>query len=193
MQGNAFKCSLRIGGHMVSTSMLYHTPLRYMYVPLSTRWLKGSRGVRLSHVCVQSFSYIMHRRMLTNLPFLSYYILNSLRSGDMSPSYWCTMVSPTKLRCTAVCVAFLYHHWLEWWRAACSFPGHHPSLWWYTIIWIPYWNLMILSKLQQSLCENALKCRLQMVDSLLRPQWVIEFRHQGIRVWLLKPPIFIAI
>ena len=35
---------------------------------------------------------------------------------------------------------------------------------------IPDWIMGILSKSQQSSCENALKCRLQMVDSLLWPQ-----------------------
>ena len=69
------------------------------------------------------------------------------------PALWWTMVSPTQLRwrchglplyqhCTVVCVAVLCQHWLEWWRAACSVPGHHPSQRWYTINWIPDWILM---------------------------------------------------
>ena len=100
----------------------------------------------------------------------------------MSPTYWQTMVSPTKLRCTAVCVAILCPHWLKWWRAACSVPGHHPSLWWYTVNCIPDWILRISSKWQQSSCENALECRLQTVNSLLRPQCVI-FMSSDIRVY----------
>ena len=95
-----FKC-LEIDGHTVSTSMCYHTPLIYMFVPLSTRWSKGNRGVRLLPVCVQSFAYIMHQRILNSLPFLPYDIVNSLRPGDM-PCYWWT-----------VCFLTLMRHWSD--------------------------------------------------------------------------------
>ena len=50
--------------------------------------------------CVQSllFVYNMHQRTLNNLPFISYFILNSLKPGNISPSWWWTMDSPPQLR-----------------------------------------------------------------------------------------------
>ena len=133
--------------------------------------------------CLCTIPFVYNASAYTeNLPLLSYYILNLLWPGDMSPSYWQIMVSPTKLRCTAVCVAILCPHCLEWWRAACSVPGHHPSLWWYTVDCIPDGILRISSEWQQSSCENALKCRLQTVNSLLRPQCVIVM-SSDIRVY----------
>ena len=145
--------------------MLSHAVKMHVYTSLN-RWSKENRDVQLSTCLCKSFSYIMHQYILNNLLFLSYYILNSLWPGDMLRSYWWTMVSPTQLRCrrhgsslyqrcTAVCIAVLCQHWLEWWRAACSVPGHHPSQWSHTVYWIPDWILMILSQTQQSSCENA--------------------------------------
>ena len=43
-------------------------------------------------------------------------------------------------------------HWLEWWRAVCSVPGHHPSLWWYTVKWNLDWILRFLNKQVTAIC-----------------------------------------
>ena len=70
-----------------------------------------------------------------------------------------------------------------WWRAACSVPGHHPSLWWYTVNWIPDWILMILSKWQQSSCENALKYCLSCDIRVYECDHRNSHLHRNIVVW----------
>ena len=139
--------------------MSYHTP------SLNSMIEGKPRCAALT--CFSTILFIYNASAYTKQsPVLSYHILNSLRPGDMSPSYWWTMVSPIQLRwrrhglllyqrCTAVCVFIMCRHWLEWWRAVCSDPCHQPSQWWYTVNWIPDWILRILSKSQQSSCENA--------------------------------------
>ena len=86
--------SSEIGGRSVLTSMCYHTPLSYMYVPFITRWSKGNRGVRLSPVYVQSFTYASAYTEQSPVPLLLH--LKLIVAGDKSPSFcelWCLQPS----------------------------------------------------------------------------------------------------